>query len=729
MRFANGRASAALRLVSAALVIVFLGVADVATAASPAIGNLSLRGLQIGRTTTLAIDGANLLPRPRLLLDAPIAKQRLHANSSATRVEIDVTLDDTIAPGIYQLRVATAGGVSPPVAVGIDTLAERPLDPRQPGGDEPATELTASQPTAFSGTLAGGQMANVSVSLKKGEQIAVEVEARRLGSALDPVLHVYDHRGVPLAWAQGVSPLGGDARLTFTAPADGDYRVELHDALFQAAGGSFYRLKIGHWFYAGVAFPPVVERGNKATLEFADTNLPAGTKVELNMPADASAEPAPWPAGLTVTGFRPVVLASDMPEIVLASTAHAATNKPIEAPVGISSRFEANVEGVYRVAVEPNEKLHLEVLAARIGSPVDCSLAVRDEQGHELVANDDQPTTVDPALDFTVPANLHKLVVAIKEVTGRGGPDAIYHLAISRANQEGFSLALADDRIEIPSGGMGLLKIVAVRSGYAGPIELTFRGLPPGVGVNDAWIDAGSDETLVSLPASIGPPEARIVTIAGTATDSASQITRQAELPAAGLTEQWQPWLRSRFAIARVGPPSIALTWSGATANLTDDSADEIFRPGQKVPLSVHFGRGGPKALSDGAVRLSLVSTQPMPEKKIRVRVKKRKPVEKVVADPKRALRLDGAPSIARAKNDATVQLIVPGDLRSSEYQLAIRADLLAADNATVVATTYTPVLSISVAAMPAEAAKAAPPKAVPKPPKKATTPNAQPKK
>jgi hypothetical protein len=705
--------------------ICWVAIETAAVAAPPTISNISLRGLQVDAKTTLAIDGSDLMPQPQLLLGVPIVRQTVRPGGKPNHVEIEVTLDSDVTAGIYHLRVATAGGVSAPVPIGLDRLPQRSMS-------SASTPLPpAVLPAAFSGTLSGGQTAEATVTLKKNQPFAIEVEARRLGGALDPVIHVYDNRGVPLAWAEGMTALGGDARLTFIPPADGLYRIELHDAVYQAGNPGFYRLKIGDWYYAGMVFPPVVQRGAKATLEFADTNLPAGSKVEFNMPAHGGKIPAPWPAGVQAAGFRPVVLASDVPQFGQSPPANGSLPQ-IVAPAGINGRLTAAKEDQYRVAVEPNERLRFEVLAARIGSPVDCMLAIRDEHGGQLAANDDQPGTVDPGLDFTVPGNLHAAVVSVKDVAGRGGPDCIYHLAISRLDRADFSLSLADDRSQIPPGGMGLLRIAVRRTDYNGPIELSFQGLPPGVGVQNTLIDASANEALVSLVAANGPPTAGIVTITGTATEDAASIVRMAELPAAGAETIWQPWLRSELAVARTGAPAISVAW-------VSPSPDSTFKPGEKVPLTVTFNRGsnragaasdGPAAngaASPGGVRLTLISSQPMPERKIRVKVKK-KVVQKQVDDPKRALRFEGAPMIAASQTDATAQLLVPGDLRPSEYELAIRAELLSADGKDVVATTYTPVLRINVAPPPPAVKKTPPPaKAASKPAPQSPVPKSPP--
>ena len=72
--------------------------------AAPTINQLSLRGLQTGATTTLAIEGADLPPDTKVLLPVPIAKQELKPSTGTNRIEVEITLDATVTPGIYPLR-------------------------------------------------------------------------------------------------------------------------------------------------------------------------------------------------------------------------------------------------------------------------------------------------------------------------------------------------------------------------------------------------------------------------------------------------------------------------------------------------------------------------------------------------------------------------------------------------------------------------------------------------
>ena len=89
-----------------------------ARAAEPTIRNLDLRGLQVGATTTITIDGDELGPAPRLLL--PFAAQpTLKPGNTPQRASFDVALAADVTPGYYNLRVVTEGGVSLPVIMWI----------------------------------------------------------------------------------------------------------------------------------------------------------------------------------------------------------------------------------------------------------------------------------------------------------------------------------------------------------------------------------------------------------------------------------------------------------------------------------------------------------------------------------------------------------------------------------------------------------------------------------
>ena len=103
-------------------------------------------------------------------------------------------------------------------------------------------------------------------------------------------------------------------------------------------------------------------------------------------------------------------------------------------------------------------KLRFDVRAERAGSPLDGVLVLSNEAGAPLARSDDQPGTLDPGLDYTVPGGITTLVAAVTDVQGRGGPLFVYRLAVTPAGLPDFSLTLAEDRVQVPRNGAGVLR-------------------------------------------------------------------------------------------------------------------------------------------------------------------------------------------------------------------------------------------------------------------------------
>src|SRR5438094_434815 len=71
---------------------------------------------------------------------------------------------------------------------------------------------------------------------KAGERISCEVVATRLGWDFDPLVRVLNAAGHELLVADDDSATGADSRLVFTAPADGQYLLELRDNRYKPGG-------------------------------------------------------------------------------------------------------------------------------------------------------------------------------------------------------------------------------------------------------------------------------------------------------------------------------------------------------------------------------------------------------------------------------------------------------------------------------------------------------------
>jgi len=653
--------------------------------AAPRIDNISLRGLQIGGTTTVTIDGADLLPDPQLVIGTSGVQQAVQEGATPNRVQIAVTLDTAVEPGIYLLRIASGKGISSGIPVGIDAL------PQQPFADQ-----IAQLPVALHGSLAGGNILRTRFQGTKGQRVVLDVEARRLGANFKPIVRLYDSRGAQIAWSPSLRSIGGDPRCQVELPADGQYEVELHDVLYRAGAPGFFRLKIGALYYADLVYPVGVtpqlpsapgpdspagpdSPDEPATqLELASTNVPDTTRVAVVM--DPAAIPgdraAPAPQVALFTGARPWLVLNRQAEAVEGERAQPSDAQQVPAaPVGVSGRIAARgEEDRYAMSVTGGRKMRIEVLARRLGSPLDAVLTVHDNMGRHLASGDDRPGLFDPGVEFDVPADATGLVVAVRDFRGSGGRDFIYHIAMIEAVD--FDITAESDVINVPAGATQAVPLVIDRKGYNGPIRLDVPGVPDGVIVNGQEIPAGATRGLLTFTAPPGAPRHALVTIVASSVEGDVPLVRTARVAESGYSRQ-QPWLRDEFGLAITEPPALTVAWG-------DADPQTLLTLGGTTRMPVQVARIGELT---GPVRLRLLTTQVMPKKTI-----KENNADKEVDDPDRALRLVGETELAADASDAQLQIAVPADLPRTSWGLAVAADLLSADKNTVLATAVTPV-------------------------------------
>ncbi len=664
--------------------VAVVGVANPVFAAPPAISRLSLRGLQLDATTTLVVEGSDLLPNPHLLLNVPIKNQSLKEGGKPNRIELEVTLEKKeVSSGIYLARLVTDDGVSNALPIGIDPLPQVPF----------AAEIT-TLPVALHGAISNNQVLRTSFTGHKNDEVVIEIEAKRFGSAINPVLHLLDSRRAQIAWGQEQSNIGGDARIVAKLPSDGKYTIELHDALYQAGNANLFRLKIGPFKFADFMLPLAIPQDSDVIVQLVGTNWNLAD-------APVSSQKAKKLFGVQrltgysdLVGFRPGFLVSEIAEIVQEPDPKT-TNVPT-APVGISSRLTKGVENKHQVTVQPGKKLRIEVFAQRLGSPLDGVLFVRDEKGSQLATSDDQPGTSDPGLDFTVPPGVKTLNLAVKDVAGRSGENFVYRLVVSEAAMNDFSLSVANDHLQIYTDSPAIIRVDANRKGYNGPIKLSMPDLSTNISTRFNEIPANASAALVEMfndSVSIFP-EIGVFTIQGETVESKPRF-RPALTPENATLLQ-QPWLRTEIAFATATKPPFFVAWD-------TPASDDAWLLGTTKTSNIKVTRSSGVS---GAVRLSLITSQVIPKKPAKPKtppkkgakpVKNAPPAEKPDDDLDRALRLEELVTVPADKVQDHVNIVVPGDLPRIPYDIALRGELLSADGKSVVATAYTGVRRISV--------------------------------
>jgi hypothetical protein len=628
------------------------------SAGEPVVRNVNLRGLQVGGATTLVIDGDEFGPAPRLLLPFA-AGQQLKKSSTDKQATFDVTLGADVVPGYYHLRVVTDGGVSTPVVLAVDRLPQRVL----------AASVDVL-PVALHAALAGSTTVETKFVGKAGQKVLVEVEAQRLGSKLRPIVHLFNPKRLQLAWAWTTPSLHGDARLEATLPDDGTYTVTVHDAEYAGGTPGFFRLRIGQWSAADLVFPPVVAKGQGMAVELLGPAAPA--KIELPPPAGAGVLLLAWPKDGAWSGPRPFVRVSPHAELIGQTGPDMVQQLPAGA-VGVSGRLlTPNGEDRYRVPVVPRTKLRLEVFAERYGSPLDAALVVRNEKGDLLARVEDSPGTLDPVLEYAVPAGVKEVLVGVVDAQGRGGPRAIYRLSIEPQGmaEADYRLVSTAQAVSLPVGGRWVVPVLIDRRGYAGPVELSAAGLPAGVKLDGATIPAEADGALVTIQRNEGPAEANVTHWIGRAGSAEKPVTLKGSP-----MESIQPWLANELAVAPTAAKAgeYAIDWG----KLPDDAGPV---PAKKLVLPIKVARPA----KESVVKLTLLTTQT-------------RPILNSQLDPNQALRLEKAVELGPKAIEGELSVIVPPALPCPVYDMTVQAEFLTPDKKTVLAVVFAPVRRMAV--------------------------------
>ncbi len=146
---------------------------------------------------------------------------------------------DTSGRGWFDYRLETPFGRTPPVALPLGDFIEtvEKVEPAAKG------DRTLAPGTAITGTLSTpDEVDEYTLAAKAGQLIRLEAVSAQIGTRLDPVLRVLDSKDKQLAINDD---FGGtlDAGLDFKAPADGIYRVCVHNGTGEAGRlDSVYRL-------------------------------------------------------------------------------------------------------------------------------------------------------------------------------------------------------------------------------------------------------------------------------------------------------------------------------------------------------------------------------------------------------------------------------------------------------------------------------------------------------
>lgn len=317
--------------------------------------------------------------------------------------------------------------------------------------DEIAQGTPVELPLAFNGIIEkAGDIDCFKFTAKKGQVFEVECYARRVRSALDPVMNIYysDGRGI----AGNDDSRGPDSYFRFSVPADGEYVVRVTDHLGRGGADFVYRVEFQAVVPKLTLGIPRVERYGqyKQTIYVPRGNRFATliTASRANFGGDLVLEGKDLPAGITMHAEPMPANLNSMPVVF-----EAAADAPLS---GKLINFTAR-------HADPKQNI--------VG-------------GFENTA------------DFIV-ANPGQSRYKTKDVN---------RLAIAVVDELPFTIEIVQPKVPLVRDGSMQLKIVATRKeGFNGAINVQLPFRPPGVGAaSSVNIPADKNEVLYPINANGG---------------------------------------------------------------------------------------------------------------------------------------------------------------------------------------------------------------------------------
>jgi hypothetical protein len=227
---------------------------------------------------------------------------------SAKLAKPKVALDVPSISGVQQVQLDLGGFKTNPTTFYVSNL---PQSLEQEPNDTPDKPTRVTVPGGINGRIGVKRdLDHYVFALTKGKAMRFELKARRFGTLLNSSLHgvleILNPKGAVLA-ANDATHSQGEASLTFTAPADGDYLLRVRD-LNSKGGDSFvYHVEVD-WALPDFTLKvdpdkAMIGPGSSAAwyVHVNRTNVFTGpVKIEVQgLPKDVTASPLTIPASMT----------------------------------------------------------------------------------------------------------------------------------------------------------------------------------------------------------------------------------------------------------------------------------------------------------------------------------------------------------------------------------------------------------------------------------------------
>lgn len=432
----------------------------------------------------------------------------------AELVYLKLDIGSTAAPGMRELRIETPRGLSNPVRFVVGMLAE--VAEREPNGE--VAPDAAALPAVFNGQVMPGDTDRFRFTARRGQKLVITTAARALMPYLadavpgwfQATLALRNADGEELAYADDYR-FDPDPVLYYEVPSDGDYVIEIHDSIYRGREDFVYRISVSEQPFITAIFPLGGMAGEPLIAAASGWNLPRPT-VQLDTKPGTEIirqQQWRWPDRCSNTVSYAV---DTLPECL---EQEGQQPQPVVLPQIVNGRIGKPGDlDVFSFEGTTGQEVVAEVLARRLGSPLDSILRLTDKRGELIASNDDHEDRAagliahqaDSLLQVTLPKS-DTYRVSVADAQGHGGEEYAYRLRLS-APRPDFALRVTPSSLKTMAGRSVLLTVHAVRSdGFDGPIDLTLGGLEQGLTLQGGHLPAGQSSVHVTLTAPPQPPQ------------------------------------------------------------------------------------------------------------------------------------------------------------------------------------------------------------------------------
>jgi hypothetical protein len=592
-----------MRTLSGALVLLLAPAAS-AQISFPMVTHVSPVAVQRGTTAEVTVEcrTSSLAGAYKVLVEgtgvtAEVLPVKPPATGAQPACKLKVTVAANAALGAREFRIASDLGIS---SLGQLLIADAPVVAEPAVPSTQAKPLAVPVPSVVCGRIRALEAVDYyTFTAKAGQTLTLEVVCARVQDKIhdlqkhaDPLVAVFDAAGRELAASD--DGYFADPVLTFKVPKDGTYTVTVRDAKYDGDPRWAYALTITDAPRAVYSFPLAANPGK--TVKAQPVGSAAGRgEWQLAAPTERGVRTVPLRAGAVETNPVPVVV-TNVPLVEEAEPNDApkqATRVPL--PGGANGRIGARRDLDHFVfAAKKGQPVRVEIFARRFGTPLtsqlDSQIDVMTPDGKILVSNDDL-NGKDAGLVFTPPAD-GDYVVRARDLNNKGGDGFVYYLELDFARPD-FTLKCDPAKAMIGPGSRTAWYVqVARANGFAGPVKVEVRGLPPGVSVNALTIPANMTQGLLVVSAARDAKvDASTVEVIGTA-EATDENGKPATLSrtAVAVEEIYLPGGgRGRF---DAGMMAVAVTGPSDLIEIRVKPTRVTLKPGEEVKIEVEVVRG-----------------------------------------------------------------------------------------------------------------------------------------